>query len=84
MATQEKILTTDWQEITALGFVGQCPQTKTMQITNADSTPDAAAIPHRITDTVNLQFSAPAFGSWYARVTEVNPDIETLLIFTEI
>lgn len=84
MATQKLTLTTSWQLVTDTGFIAQCPQYKVVQLTNADSTPSAGAIPHGITDDVNLQISAPDSGNWYARVTKVDPNTDTTLIFTPV
>ena len=82
MATSKIILTTDWQAVTDLGFVGQCRQSDSIFITNSDAVPAVDAVSHAITDTVNLQFPAPASGTWYAKSGNAADTVE--LVFTEV
>ena len=58
-----------WQEVGAIGFIGQKDLSSTIEIVNADALP-VGDVPEAQTVSVspNLQFTAPASGSLYARV----------------
>lgn len=66
--TTEITLTTSWQEITDVGFVGQKDASSAIEICNADSTPSGDVAAHIISEGTNLRFPEPATGSWYIRI----------------
>lgn len=58
-----------WQEIGAIGFIGQKDRLSVMEICNADALPVGdISEAEAVVGSVNLQFTAPASGSLYGRV----------------
>ena len=58
-----------WQEIGSFSFIGQKDASSTLEIVNADALPTGDVPEAQVIEgNPNLQFSAPASGSLYARV----------------
>ncbi len=84
MATTKLTLTTDWQLVSIKGFIGQCRQRNTVLITNSTGTPSTDAPAHAMLLDDSLQFSAPASGEWYAKLSKITPNTDASLIVTEL
>ncbi len=70
-----------WQLVSAGGFIGQRKENNQLEIVNADSLPSGDVEEAQVVNQgVNLNFSAPATGSLYARVSEG----ETTLRYYEV
>lgn len=78
--TTELNLSSTWQAVSTGGFVGQKDQSSTIEVCNADALPVGNVVTHTVTEGTNLQFPAPAAGTWYARVRSGN----ATLTFTEV
>ena len=78
--TKELQLTSVWQEVSSGGFMGQKDQSSTVEVCNADALPSGDVVTHTVLGSTNLQFPAPASGSWFARVRSGT----AFLVVTEI
>jgi len=70
--TQKIDLTSTWQEVPALTFIGQIEEGIVMELSNADTgilpTPSSPVL--TVTTREILIHRAPKVGVWYARVNE--------------